>query len=80
MLTVQNVNVYDLVPSVLASGYAMRTDPLEKPLDSYTEESEEFKKGLIRAKKLINASKNSDVHCHDNFLTGIRVSFDVKYP
>ena len=80
MLTVQNVNVYDLIPSVLASGYAMRTDPLEKPLDSYTEDSEEFKKGLIRAKKLINASKNSDVHCHDNFLTGIRVSFDVKYP
>ena len=44
MLTIQNINVYDLVPSVLASGYAMRTDPLDKPLDSYTEDSEEFKK------------------------------------
>ena len=42
MLTIQNVNVYDLVPSVLASGYAMRTNPLEKPLDSYTEDSEIF--------------------------------------
>ena len=80
MLTVQNVKVYDLIPSVLASGYAMRTSPLEKPLDSYTEDSEEFKQGLVRANKLVNASKNSNVHCHDNFLTGIRVSFDVKYP
>ena len=80
MLEINNVKVYDLIPSVLASGYAMRTSPFEKPLDSYTEDSEEFKQGLVRANKLVNASKNSNVHCHDNFLTGIRVSFDVKYP
>ena len=79
MLTVQNVKIYDLIPSVLASGYAMRTSPFEKPLDSYTEDSEEFKQGLVRANKLVNASKNGNVHCHDNFMTGIRVSFDMKY-
>ena len=39
MLTAQNINVHDLVPSVLASEYAMRTHPLDKPLDSYTENS-----------------------------------------
>ena len=51
MLEINNIKVYDLIPSVLASGYAMRTDPLEKPLDSYTEDSEEFKQGLVRANK-----------------------------
>jgi hypothetical protein len=48
---------------------------LEVP--EYTDE--EFEKSLERAKKLVQASKNSNVKCHDNFLTGIRVSFDMKY-
>ena len=47
-------------------------------MPEYTEE--EFRLGLERAKKLVQASKNSDnVKCHDNFMTGIRVSFDLKY-
>ena len=47
-------------------------------IPEYTEE--EFQKGLERAKKLVRASKNSpNVKCHDNFMTGIRVSFDLKY-
>lgn len=73
MLKIENVKVYDLKESVIASGNAMRLVPVE-----YTEE--EFQKGLIRMKKLVNASKTTDVHCHDNALTGIRVSFDVTYP
>lgn len=73
MLEVTNVKVYDLVESVIASGNAMRIKPVD-----YTDE--EFTKGLARMKRLINASKNSNVKCHDNALTGIRVSFDVKYP
>ena len=74
MLEVSNVKVYDLKESVIACRNAMRTEPPQ-----YTQE--EFEKSLERAKKLVQASKNSStVKCHDNFLTGIRVSFDVKYP
>lgn len=74
MLEFSNVKVYDLRESIISCRNAMR---LEAP--DYNSE-EEFNKGLDRAKKLVNASKNdSNVKCHDNFLTGIRVSFDMKY-
>lgn len=73
MLEVTNIKVYDLKESVIASGNAMRLEPVE-----YTDE--EFEKGLVRMKKLINASKSGNIRCHDNALTGIRVSFDIKYP
>ena len=73
MLKIEHVKVYDLKESVIAARNAMR---LEIP--EYTDE--EFEKSLERAKKLVQASKNSsNVKCHDNFLTGIRVSFDMKY-
>lgn len=73
MLDIKNVKVYDLKESVIACRNAMRTT-----MPEYTDE--EFEKSLSRAIKLVQASKNSDVKCHDNFLTGIRVSFDVTYP
>ena len=73
MLEITNIKVYDLKESVIASGNAMRLEPVE-----YTDE--EFNKGIKRMKKLVQASKTTDVHCHDNALTGIRVSFDIKYP
>ena len=73
MIEISNIKVYDLKESIIASGNAMRLEPVE-----YTDE--EFEKGLIRMKKLINASKNGNVKCHDNALVGIRVSFDIKYP
>lgn len=73
MLEFKNINVYDLKESVIAARNAMR---LEMP--EYTDE--EFEKSLERCKKLVGASSNSKhVKCHDNFLTGIRVSFDMKY-
>lgn len=73
MTEISNINVYDLRESVIACRNAMRLDVPE-----YTDE--EFQKGLERAKKLVQASKNSqNVKCHDNFLIGIRVSFDLKY-
>ena len=73
MLEIRNVNVYDFRQSVISCRNAMR---LEMPEDT----DEEYEKGLERAKKLVRASKNSpNVKCHDNFLTGIRVSFDMKY-
>lgn len=74
MLEFKNVKVADLRESVISCRNAMR---LEMPdYDS----DEEWEKGLDRAIKLVNASKNDEnAHCHDNFLTGINVSFDMKY-
>lgn len=73
MLEIRNTKVYDLKESIIACRNAMRTD-----LSDYSEE--DFQKSFERAKKLVQASKNGVVKCHDNFLTGIRVSFDLKYP
>jgi hypothetical protein len=73
MLEIKNTRVYDLKESIISCRNAMRTE-----MPEYTDE--EFAKGLERAKKLVQASKNSpNVKCHDNFMTGIRVSFDLKY-
>lgn len=73
MLEIRNTKVYDLKESIIACRNAMRLE-----LSDYSEE--DFQKSFERAKKLVQASKNGVVKCHDNFLTGIRVSFDLKYP
>ena len=70
MVEIDNWSVYDLKESVIASGFAMRT---EKP--KYTDD--EFEKSLPRAMKLAKAGGGSG---HSNFRKGIRVSFDIKYP
>lgn len=70
MVEITNVKVYDLHESVIASRNAMRLTPPE-----YTEG--EFILSLKRAKALAKAKSGSG---HDNFLKGIRVSFDIKYP
>lgn len=84
--------VYDLIESIVASGYAMglnlddfgqrrkklEDDLLNKP--NFEEWSDVSKKEFERVKKLVKASKNSEIKSHDNFLTGIRVSFDLVYP
>lgn len=74
MVEIRNTKVYDLEESVIASRNAMRTE-----MPEYSKE--EFENSLKRAIKLVQASnKSPNVKCHDNFLTGIRVSFDIKYP
>jgi len=73
MVEISNVIVSDLKESVIASRNAMRVAPPQ-----YTEE--EFEASMQRAIKLVQASKAGEVKCHDNFLVGIRVSFDMKYP
>lgn len=70
MLQIKNVKVYDLKESVIASGFAMRTE-----LPQYTEE--DFEKGLSRMSKLMNTPMGSG---HQTALCGIRVSFDIIYP
>lgn len=56
--------------SVIACRNAMRLTPPE-----YTEE--EFEASLPRAIKLANTPQGS---AHSNFLCGIRVAYDIKYP
>lgn len=70
MVQIDNVCVYDLRESVIACRNAMRLTPPE-----YTQE--EFEKSLPRAIKLANTPAGS---AHGNFLCGIRVAFDIKYP
>lgn len=70
MLEIRNVRVYDLKESIIASRNAMRLTPPE-----YTDE--EFEKSLPRAIQLANTKNGSG---HQTFLSGIRVSFDLKYP
>jgi hypothetical protein len=70
MVHIENVKVYDLKESVIASRNAMRLTPPE-----YTEE--EFEKSLPRAIQLAKCGGGSG---HSNFRKGIRVSFDIKYP
>lgn len=70
MLEVSNVAVYGLKESVVACRNAMRTE-----MPEYTDA--EFEASLPRAIKLSQSAQGSG---HQNFLCGIRVSFDVKYP
>ena len=68
MLRVENVRVYDLKESVIACRNSMRLE-----LPEYTDE--EFNASLERAVKLAPLGNG-----HNNFLSGIRVAFDLVYP
>ena len=70
MVHIKNWKVYDLEESVIACRNSMRTTSPE-----YTKE--EFEKSLQRAIKLAKTPSNFG---EDNFLCGLRVSFDIKYP
>lgn len=67
-MRVENVKVYDLEESLHASGYPLRTT-------TNWEETEEAK--LKRTKNLSHAA--DWVGAHDQFLTGILVSFDLRF-
>lgn len=66
-MKVENVKVYDLEESIIASGYPMRTELIEHKLNE---------KDLKRAHNLSFASVN-DNGAHGQYLTGIRVAFDL---
>lgn len=63
-MKVTNWKVYDLDESVIASGYPMRTELEEKDVDE---------KDISRAINLANAKGGG----HNQFLSGILVSFDL---
>ena len=70
MVEISNAKIYDLEESVIACRNSMRTTSPE-----YTKE--EFERSLPRAIKLAKTPSNFG---EDNFLCGIRVAFDIKYP
>lgn len=72
MNIVSNVKIYDLKESIKASGYPMQ---IEKK-DLYSIEIDE--KDLNRIERLIIASVK-DNPAHIQFMTGIRVSFDLTF-
>ena len=70
MVQIENWKVYDLKESVIACRNAMRINPA--PITD-----EEFNASMPRAITLANSPSGSG---HSSFLSGIRVSFDIKYP
>ena len=71
MSIVNNAEVYDLTNSIIASGYPMRTE-----LQNYDRILSD--KDLKRIENLIKAVDN-DNQAHGQFLTGIRVNFDLTF-
>lgn len=86
MLEVKNVEVHNLERALRASGNPMTLGEIYTNIqnansmvnfrDAYAE-IQEYKNDLDRGKKLGPAKQGSG---HDNFLSGILVTFDVKYP
>ena len=66
---VSNVKIYDLEESIIASGYPMRTA---------AEMREVGDKDIASCKNLVNATKTGN-GAHSQFLTGIRVNFDLTF-
>ena len=68
-MNVSNVKVYDLKESIIASGYPMRTTAEMRPVEE---------KDIKRCISLSNAC-NTGNGAHGQYLTGIRVAFDLKF-
>ena len=66
---VSNVKIYDLEESIIASGYPMRTKAEMRPVED---------KDIQRGVRLVNATKTGNT-AHHQFLTGIRVNFDLYF-
>lgn len=94
MVEITNVKVYELWESIIACRNAMRTEPAVEMESIYSGEDtlfscqekriavdrwgeKEVEESLKRAISLAKSPSNSG---HPNFLTGIRVAFDIKYP
>ena len=68
-MIVNNVKIYDLEESLIASGYPMQTNLCNRTLDP---------KDIKRGEKLVNATLDGNT-AHGQFLTGIRVAFDLTF-
>lgn len=65
-MKIDKIRVYDLEESLIASGYPMRTELIERHADE---------KDIKRAKNLTKASNGNGAH--GQWLTGVRVAFDL---
>lgn len=65
-MKIDNLKVYDLEESILASGYPMRTELKDRPIDE---------KDYKRIYNLVKASNGNGAH--GQWLTGVRVAFDL---
>ena len=68
-MKIENVKIYDLEESILASGYPMQTEIQTHELNE---------KDMRRASKLSGLA-TTDNPAHGQFLTGIRVAFDLTF-
>lgn len=66
-MKISNIKIYDLEESIIASGYPMRTQAVQ---------TEMTEKDLKRAANLSKAASSGN-GAHNQFMTGIRVSFDL---
>lgn len=69
-MIVSNVKIYDLEESLIASGYPMRT---ELEMGCVTESD------IKRGARLSKTTRETGDQAHDQFLTGIRVNFDLTF-
>ncbi len=78
-MEIKNVKVYGLEESIIRSGYPMQIGEPEDlhPLEGIDDLIILSSGDTTRAKKLANTPLGSG---HDNFLKGIIVQFDLKYP
>ena len=70
---VDNAIVYDLHESLIAGGYPMRTQA-----PSFNAETQADERDIARGRRLSEATKSGN-QAHDQFMTGIRVSFDLRF-
>jgi len=73
MLEIKNVEVFCLDRALLASGNPMTVGPINTTERSFTTGEAVRRRGV----QLASAKQGSG---HDNFLSGILVQFDIKYP
>ena len=66
---ISNVKIYDLEESLIASGYPMRTKKIIHDLNT-----QDFERG----ERLVKATLKGNT-AHHQFLTGIRVNFDLTF-
>ena len=93
-MRIENVKVYDLEESIIASGYPMMTNVRNAEIDienfklcreNGPFDDEETSNKLViemqnHLKRATNLAKTGMGEGHNQFLTGIRVAFDLTFP
>lgn len=88
-MKVDNIKVYDLEESIIASGYPMRINIEDARIEAYyfmdclNHAPWEVEEDIINANKRFDVAKKLGTtekgEGHDQFLTGIRVAFDLTF-